>query len=827
MDMSFYLPKHFRLVHAVGRRVRFVVPGLAKDFERIYVLAILLRKYEGIHTVRTVPEIASVVVYFDPKTLPKPSLLGLLDSLLGNLGELAKPKPVSPANALRALPVSGGPVRDFSLAVEGMSCATCALLVEVRLRRDPRIASASVNFATATASVRGGIAKEELLAQIAAMGYRAYAVDTLTQRRLLTARENERLAKAKRRAIWSNLLNVPGLFLALSPASHPFWLHWFEFGFTIPVALWAGRPFFEKAWALFRRHRSANMDTLITLGVGLAYSQGLFGLLAKRQGQYFQAAVAVIAFISLGRYLEERARGQAHAAMRRLIDGQPQTATVLRDGGETILPIDAIRPGDLLLVRPGGRIPADGEVVAGLSSVDESLLTGESLPVVKDVGDKVIGGCVNGGGALRVRVTAVGADTVLAGIIHGVEQAQASKLPVQARVDRVSTVFMPAVMGLAGVTFAGWLAVGAPVELALSHAIAVLLVACPCALGLATPAAIMVGTGEAARRGIFIRNGESLETAARLDVVVFDKTGTITEGRAELVDLLNVSAEADAQILAWAASAESSSEHYLGKALVAKAREQGLPFVAAEGFAYSPGQGIRARVAGRDLVAGNREWLEGQGVDLAALLEVAEDWAGQGKTPVFLAVDGGSAAVFGIADRPRANARQAVERLHRLGVRTLMATGDMAATAEHIARQVGIEEVIAQAGPARKLEIIRSLQMQGGVVGMIGDGVNDAPALAAANVGFAIGSGADLALETADMGLARGDIAKVAEAMALGKATLRIVRQNLAWAVGYNSIALPLAAFGKLTPMSASIAMSISSLAMILNALRLQKGGKT
>jgi len=814
--------RNFQLVHALKRRMRFIVPSLAKDFERTYILAILLRKHQGIHEIRTVPEIGSVAVWFDPKSLPKVELLKLLDTLISNLGA---PKGQA-SYALRAMDDAKQPVRDFHLAIEGMTCASCALLIEVRLRRDPRIVQASVNFATETAAVRGGIAKEELFGQIRGMGYRAFAVDTLTQRKLLAARENERLAQAKKRAVWSNLLNLPGILIAFA-GPHSRWLHWFEFGTTVPIALWAGWPLFLKAWSLFAKHRSASMDTLVALGVGLAYSQGLFTLLARRRAQYFQAATAVVSFVLLNRYLEERARGKAHQAMRRLIDGQPQTATVLLDGRELRLGIDEIQVGDWLLVRPGERIPCDGVVIDGLSTVDESLVTGESVAVVKEAGAKVVGGCVNGGGALRIRASAVGADTVLAGIIQGVDLAQGSKLPVQSRVDRVSAVFMPSVMGVAGLTFFGWLMAGADPGLAMTHAIAVLLAACPCALGTATPAAIMVGTGEAARRGIFIRNGESLELASQLTVMVFDKTGTITEGRPMLADFINLSPEADGRILSLAASAEFGSEHYLGRALVAQAKAEGLPILAAEGFAYVPGQGIRANVEGVEVLVGSRGWLEDNGIAPEALSGQAEGLAAEGKTPVFLALDGELAALFGLADQPRANARQAVERLHGLGVKTLMLTGDTQATAEHIARQVGIDAVIAQAGPERKLEVIRELQWQGGRVGMIGDGVNDAPALAAADVGFAIAGGADLALETADMSLARGDIAKVAEAMALGDATLRIVRQNLTWAFGYNSLAIPLAAFGKLSPMTASIAMSVSSLSMVLNALRLQRGKRS
>ncbi len=812
----------FILVHNLSRRIRCIIPGLIKDFERTYVLAILLRKHEGILSVRAVPEIASVVVYFDPGILPKSDLLILLGKLAGNLGKQSK---ASPRLALIAKPnedFNHQPQRDFSLSIEGMTCPSCALLIEVRLRRDPRIASAAINFATETAIVRGKIGKEALFAQIGGMGYRASSLDTLTQRRLLMAREKVRLAKSRNRAIWSNLLNLPALYIAFA-APPGRWLYWLEFGFTVHVALWSGWPFFTKAWSLFAKHRSASMDTLITLGVGLAYSQGLFGLLARRRTQYFQAAGGIISFVLLGRYLEDRAKAKSHAAIRRLIDGQPQTATVLRDGQEFSMSIDDIKVGDVFLVRPGERIPTDGIVLDGLSKADESLVTGESMPVIKDVGSKLIGGCVNGSGALKAKATAIGTDTVLAGIIHTVDLAQNSKLPIQSQVDRVTAVFMPAVMGVSAMTFLGWLAAGAGPERALTQAISVMLVACPCALGMATPAATMVGTGEAARRGIFVRNGESLETATKLTVVVFDKTGTLTEGKPQVTDVINISGEADGRMLSLAAAAESSAGHPLGNALIAKARQENLPIPEAERFENVPGRGISAWVEGQPILIGNRRWLEAKNVDMEPLTNSANDLGMQGKTPVFLAVNGKLAALFGIADRPRANARQAIANLHKLNVKTLMVTGDTLATAEQIAQQVGIDTVIANASPERKLEIIRELQLQGGLVGMIGDGVNDAPALAAADVGFALSSGTDWAMASADMNLARGDIAKVAEAMALGKVTLRVVRQNLVWAAGYNSLFIPLAAFGKLGPLSASIAMSVSSLALILNALRLQK----
>ncbi|TAN49745.1 MAG: copper-translocating P-type ATPase [Methylococcaceae bacterium] len=812
--------QHCHIVHSLNNRVRVIAPTLHKDHERAYILEILLHKHPGIRQVRTVADIASVAVSFDPKTLPQANLLTFLDAIIGNLGQK---RPAAGATAADIVVDPGQPEQEVNLAIEGMTCASCALLIEMLLQRDPRISSASVNYATETATVRGRLGKDQLFACVQRMGYRAQALDTLSQRKLLIGKERQKLALARRRAVWANLLSLPAIAIAMA-MPHARWLHWLEFGLTLPVVFWAGRPFFEKAWSL-AQHRSANMDTLVALGVGAAYTYSVGALLARKRELYFEAAAGIVAFVLLGRYLEESARGKAHEAIRRLIDMQPQTATLLRDGQEITVNIDDVVVGDVLLIRPGEKVPTDGTVIDGLSTVDESLVTGESLPVVKETGHKLIGGCVNGSGALRMRVTAVGADTVLAGIIHMVDHAQAAKLPIQKTVDQVSAVFVPAVMAISGLTLAGWLAAGAGVTRAFGNAITVLLIACPCALGLATPAAIMVGTGQSAKRGIFIRNGESLEMASKLNVVVFDKTGTITEGKPEVTDLINISRRTDQQMLALVAAAELNSEHFLGKAIVAKAREDGIAIKAAKTFASIPGRGIHAGIGSHELLVGNQSWLSEQGIPLDALLEPAAALAAAGKTPVFVAVDGKAAALLGIADRPRANARRAIERLHRLGVKTLMVTGDTAATAHYIAGQVGIDQVVAHARPERKLEIIHELQAQGATVGMIGDGVNDAPALAAADVSFAIGTGTDVAIETADMTLVHGDIIKVVEAMELSGDTLRIIKQNLFWAFGYNTVAIPVAVLGKLNPMIASGAMALSSVSVVLNSLRLQRGG--
>jgi Cu+-exporting ATPase len=813
MDTKSSSPKNFQLVHQLKRRIRIIAPTLKNDLERGYIFEILLKKRPEIKKIRSVYALGSVVIEFDPIHLPKQNLLILLDAVLGNISRKQSMQ--------QQQKVFDGPIQEVDLAVEGMTCASCALLIEMVLRRDPRVKQASVNFGTATLTVHGQLARDDVSAKIASLGYKTFAMDTLSQRKNMIEREHQRIIMAKRRFIWSGLLSFPVVIVGMSmPTSR--WLHWLQFALTTPVVFWSGGTFFAKAWRLAKQ-RTANMDTLIALGVGSAYGYSLPALFRRRGHIYFEAGAAIITFVLLGRFLEERAKGMAGAAIRKLVDLQPQTATLLRDGQEIVIAVDDCNIDDVLLVRPGEKIPTDGIVIQGVSTVDEAMVTGESLPVVKDVGHKVIGGCVNGSGALRIRVTAVGMDTVLAGIVHMVDQAQASKLPIQKQVDKISAVFVPSVMALSGLTLVGWLLVGAPFSFAFGNAITVLLIACPCALGLATPAAIMVGTGQAASLGIYIRNGESLETAAKLKVIVFDKTGTITEGKPKVTDMFKLSRISREKIIHLAASAEHNSEHFLGKAIVAYAQEQSIALQDCTHFYSETGRGIEAEVDGKKLLLGNHAWMLENQIVIDGLSATASDFAEQGKTPVFMAVDGKAAAIFGIADKPRPQAIQAIQHLKKLGINTLMVTGDTEKTALHIARLVGIETVIANARPDQKLAIIHQFQQEGKIVGMIGDGINDAPALAAANVGFAIGTGTDIAIESADITLVHGDITKVTEAIQLSTDTISIIKQNLFWAFGYNVIAIPVAAIGKLNPMIASAAMALSSVSVIVNSLRLSK----
>jgi Cu+-exporting ATPase len=538
---------------------------------------------------------------------------------------------------------------------------------------------------------------------------------------------------------------------------------------------------------------------------------------------YFESAAAIVAFVLGGRYMEERAKGKASEAIRKLIELQPETAIRVGASGDETVAIDDVQVGDRLRVRPGDKVPTDGVVEEGGSSLDESMLTGESLPVSKGIGDAVVGGCLNGNGGFIMRVTAVGGDTVLSGIVKLVDHAQGAKLPVQKLADRISARFVPAVAGIGGLTLAGWLMAGHPASRALAHSVAVLLIACPCALGLATPTAIMVGTGQAARRGIYIRNGEALETAATLNTLVFDKTGTITEGKPAVTDFLLLEGRDEAGTLALVAGVEAHSEHFLARAINAWCRARAVSPAPTLDFEAWPGRGVRALADDSEVLVGNATLLEAAGIDFRAQQDQAQAWAEQGKTPVYVAIDGVCVALFAVSDQARAGAKEAIALLHRLGLQTVMATGDVAAVANHVARQVGIDRVIARATPADKLELIRTLQAEGRRVGMIGDGINDAPALAAADVGFAIGGGADIAVESADITLVGGDIARVAGGIELSRRTMSIIRQNLFWALGYNVVAIPVAAAGRLNPMIAAAAMAMSSVSVVTNSLRLQK----
>jgi Cu+-exporting ATPase len=808
--------RHLRVVHRLAHRLRVVSTPLVKQPERCYILEILLRKHPAINGVRAVADIGSVVVHYDPAKLPEQRLLATLDAVIGNIVSAPPPKPP----AALAVPPDG-PLQECNVAVEGMTCASCALLIEMSLNRDPRVQGATVNFAAGTATVKGHLSRDELFATVKKLGYEPRPMDTLAQRRLMVEREKERLQLAKKKLWQAVAMTVPVMASGMLMHRDPV-LRLVEFALSTATVFGPGGDIFRKAW-LLAKQREANMDTLIAIGAGAAWAYSLPGVLRPQHHVYFESAAGILSFVLAGRYMEERAKGRASEAIRKLIELQPATALRLRDGVEEEVSVDDLALGDLVRVRPGDKVPTDGVLVEGGSAIDESLMTGESLPVAKGIGDAVAGGCINGTGAFTLRVGAVGGDTVLSGIIRMVDHAQGAKLPVQRLADSISARFVPAVGAIAAATLGGWLLAGHPASRALAHSVAVLLIACPCALGLATPTAIMVGTGQAAKRGIYIRNGEALETAAKLTTVVFDKTGTITEGRPAVTDFIAAEDTDERELLARVAGAESHSEHFLARAIGAYCMARGVPPRLTFDFEAIPGRGLLARCEDEALLIGNAALLGEAGISSADWQMRADAFAEQGKTPVFVAIGKRCVALFAIADRARPGARDAIALLHRLGIKTVMCTGDVEAAARHIAREVGIDEVIARATPGDKLELIRRLQKNGAKVGMIGDGINDAPALAAADVGFAVGGGADIAVEAADVTLVAGDIARVAAGIELSRRTMKVIRQNLFWALGYNVIAIPVAAAGRLNPMIAAAAMGMSSVSVLTNSLRLQR----
>ncbi|MCE2489003.1 MAG: copper-translocating P-type ATPase [Anaerolineae bacterium] len=725
-----------------------------------------------------------------------------------------------------------------------MTCAACVRNVERALKRQPGVQEVSVNLATERASVLPGpqgVEREVLVGAVEKAGY-----GVLDLQDEAVPEDAEREAREAAIQQQTRLLRVGLVFTvplaALSMARHlsqaapdlarltP-WLAWsgwpplFWLLATVVVVV-LGRQYLAGAWRALR-NRSANMDTLVTLGSGAAYLYSVAALtgLLPETGEYFETAAVILTLITLGKLLEARARGRSSEAIRRLMQLAPQKATLLRDGEERVVLVSALQPGDRVLVRPGGRIPVDGLVVDGASAVDESLLTGESLPVDKTPGDEVIGATLNHQGRLVIEARRLGADSALAQIIRMVEEAQASRAPIQRVADRVSGVFVPIVLVLATLTFVAWLAIGqVGLAQALTHAVAVLVIACPCALGLATPTAIMVGTGLGAENGILFRNSAALENTRGLQVVALDKTGTLTLGETQLMALQAQPGWSDAELLRLAASAERGSEHPLARSLLLAAKARQLALTDPDSFRAEAGMGVRAGVEGRQVLVGSLSWLEREGVALdAGMAQSAQVLQEQGQTAVAVAVDGEGIGVLGIADALRPESRDAVRALQAAGLKVVMLTGDNRNTARAIAAQLGIEEVRAEVLPQDKAAAIEALQAGGKRVAMVGDGINDAPALAQADVGMAIGGGADIAMEAADLTLPGADPLAVARAVHLGRATMRTIYQNLFWAFIYNIVLIPVAMLGALVPMLAAAAMAFSSVFVVSNSLRLRK----
>lgn len=659
-----------------------------------------------------------------------------------------------------------------------------------------------------------------------------------------SAEQRAEIADLTRRVALGAVLTAPVLFAVMAHELFgadwvPGWLlnHWLQLAMVTPVMLYTGWPIHCTGW-LTLRHRSADMNSLITLGTTAAYGYSLIVTFAPTllpenvREVYFEAVGVILTLILLGRLLEARAKAGTGEAIRALLGLQARTARVIRDGTETEIPVENVAVGDEVLIRPGEKVPVDAEVLSGSSAVDESMVTGEPIPLTKRAGDTVIGATVNSTGSLRVRASKVGADTMLAQIVRLVQQAQASKAPIQRLADAVSAYFVPAVIAISIATFALWYTVGpAPaLTLALVSAVAVLIIACPCALGLATPLSVMVGTGKGAQAGILIRSAEALETAHKLDTVVLDKTGTVTAGKPVLTDVYTAAGFQENELLALVAAVEADSEHPLAAAIVAGARDRCLPPRAAGGFDSVTGKGVQATVGGRAVLAGTARLLSDAGIDTAALAPVAAELSSQGKTSVLAAVDGRAGGVLAVADTVKDDSAQAIAALQRLGLDVVILTGDNARTAAAIAAQVGVDRVLAEVLPEHKADEIRRLQAEGRTVGMVGDGINDAPALAAADVGLAIGTGTDVAIEAADITLISGSLTGVVTAIRLSRATMRNIRQNLFFALVYNAVGVPLAAGAlypvwgiRLSPIIAAAAMALSSLSVVTNASRLRR----
>ena len=736
--------------------------------------------------------------------------------------------------------------------VAGMTCASCVSRVEEALTSVPGVISASVNLASEKATVEyvEGTELGALRQAVKEAGYKLGS-EAETLEDVTTAAQRE-IRTVRNRLILAAVLASTIMALMWTPFFEgTAYLLW---ALATPVQFWAGWRFYRGTWGALR-HRTANMNTLIAVGTSAAYLYSMIAVLFPRlftagglePHLYFDTSAMIITLILLGRFLEARARGQTSEAIKKLIGMQPKTALVIRDGEEGEVPIEDVQVSDLVLVRPGERVPVDGIIRLGYSSTDESMITGESIPVEKKVGDKVIGATINKTGSFQLEATKVGKDTTLAQIIRLVEEAQGSKAPIQRLADVIASYFVPIVIGIAIITFIIWYSVGPDPALtfALLNFVAVLIIACPCALGLATPTAIMVGTGKGAEHGILIRSAEALERSHQIRTVLLDKTGTLTRGEPEVTDIVAVPASSQEEVLRLAASAERDSEHPLGEAIVKAALEKKLEVASTKDFNAIPGQGVEASVAGKHLLLGNLTLITDRGLSLNGLGEEAERLWEKGKTVMFLGLDSQVVGIIALADTLKPNAREALEQLHKLGIKVVMLTGDNRRTAEAIAREAGIDDVLAEVLPEHKAQEVKRLQNEGKVVAMVGDGINDAPALVQADVGIAIGTGTDVAIETGDITLISGDLEGIVTAISLSKRTMKTIRQNLFWAFAYNTTLIPVAAgvlylafgqtgvpsglhfilgkYGFLNPILAAAAMAASSVTVVFNSLRLRR----
>lgn len=741
-----------------------------------------------------------------------------------------------------------------TLKLRGMSCASCARNIEETIRNVPGVNDCSVNFGAEQATVQYNAQKTDIVTIQAAIEEAGYSAYSLQEQQMVTGEDDAEKAarKAKSRdllikvgvggaistiLIVGSLPMMTGIHLPWIPA----WLHnaWLQFILTTPVLFWCGYEFYINAWKAFKRH-TATMDTLIVLGTSAAYFYSIFvtlfpgffihqGLIAE---VYYEIAAVIITLILVGTLLENRAKGQMSEAIHKLIGLQARVARVIRNGEEVDIPIEEVQINEIILVRPGEKIPVDGEVVEGSSTIDESMVTGESLPVKKQPGDEVIGATINKTGSFKFRATRIGKDTVLAQIVQLVRQAQGSKAPIQRLADRVTGWFVPVVIAVAIATFLIWFNIMGNITLALITTVGVLIIACPCALGLATPTSVIVGTGKGAENGILIKGAESLELAHKIRTIVLDKTGTITQGQPTVTDYVTVRGTAhknELKLLHLAASVERNSEHPLAEAVVRYAQSQEVELAEAQNFEASAGSGVQGIVSERLVQIGTQRWMRELRIDTASLEGHKTQWEAAGKTAIWIAVDGEIEGLMGIADAIKPSSPAAVKALQRLGLEVVMLTGDNRQTAEAIAREVGITRVFAEVRPDQKADKVKELQSEGKIVAMVGDGINDAPALAQADVGMAIGTGTDVAIAASDITLISGDLRAIVTAIQLSRATIQNIRQNLFFAFIYNVLGIPIAAgilfpiFGwLLNPIIAGAAMAFSSVSVVTNALRLR-----
>ncbi|TLS51253.1 copper-translocating P-type ATPase [Paenibacillus antri] len=730
--------------------------------------------------------------------------------------------------------------KQTTLQITGMTCAACANRIEKGLNKLDGVSSANVNFAMETARVEfrpGEVTIEELQAKVKQLGYGAVA-----QQEGHTAedrRQNE-VRLQKRKLLVSAILSLPLLWSMVGHFSFTSWMYvpdlfmnpWFQLLLATPVQFYIGKPFYVGAYKALR-NGSANMDVLVSLGTSAAYFYSLYLTLEWYVGGdahhghgpslYYETSAVLITLVIMGKLFESLAKGRTSEAIKSLMGLQAKTALVVRDGQETLIPVDEVLTGDVVLVRPGDKVPVDGIVMEGVSSVDESMLTGESLPVEKKAGDSVIGATINKNGVLRIQATKVGKDTALAQIIKVVEEAQGSKAPIQRVADVISGIFVPIVVGIAVLAFLAWYFFVTPGDVAeaLEKAIAILVIACPCALGLATPTSIMAGSGRAAELGILFKGGEHLEQTHKIDAIILDKTGTVTKGKPELTDVLAIGNEAE--FLRLVGAAEKNSEHPLAEAIVEGIKARNIEMPGTQSFEAIPGYGVKAVVEGKTLLIGTRRLMEKYAVEAAGAYGTMADFENAGKTAMLVAIDGRYAGIVAVADTIKETSKDAVRRLKEMGIQVIMITGDNERTAKAIAAEVGIDHVRAEVLPEGKAEEVKKLQAEGKTVAMVGDGINDAPALATANIGMAIGTGTDVAMEAADVTLMRGDLSSIPDAISMSRKTMSNIKQNLFWALGYNTIGIPIAAVGLLAPWVAGAAMALSSVSVVLNALRLQR----